>query len=165
MATGKILSLLAGIISIVATYLLSWVSVPGPYYAYGIGVIKNLPAMFTDADTLGGILGVPGFSLYIVAGILIVFLISGIFQLIGMKSRVIGLIGSIFVLLIGILIFLGVLNIVINIDWVQYIFGDSVPIIDGIIPYDLPLGPASLGLYVLIAGGALGLVAGIIGPE
>ena len=165
MAAGKILSLLAGILSIVATYLLSWVSVPGPYYAYGIGVIKNLPAMFTDADTLGGILGVPGFSLYIVAGILIVFLISGIFQLIGMKSRVIGLIGSIFVLLIGILIFLGVFNIVINIDWVQHIFGDSVPIIDGIIPYDLSLGPASLGLYVLIAGGALGLVAGIIGPE
>ena len=165
MAAGKILSLLAGILSIVATYLLSWVSVPGPYYAYGIGVIKNLPAMFTDADTLGGILGVPGFSLYIVAGILIVFLISGIFQLIGMKSRVIGLIGSIFVLLIGILIFLGVFNIVTNIDWVQYIFGDSVPIIDGIIPYDLPLGPASLGLYVLIAGGALGLVAGIIGSE
>jgi len=165
MAAGKILSLLAGILSIVATYLLSWVSVPGPYYAYGIGVIKNLPAMFTDADTLGGILGVPGFSLYIVAGILIVFLISGIFQLIGMKSRVIGLIGSIFVLLIGIIIFLGVFNIVINIDWVQYIFGDSVPIIDGIIPYDLPLGPASLGLYVLIAGGALGLVAGIIGSE
>lgn len=165
MAAGKILSLLAGIISIVATYLLSWVSVPGPYYAYGIGVIKNLPAMFTDADTLGGILGVPGFSLYIVAGILIVFLISGIFQLIGMKSRVVGLIGSMFVLLIGILIFFGVFNIVINIDWVQYVFGDPVPIIDGIIPFDLVLGPASLGLYVLIAGGALGLVAGIMGPE
>jgi len=92
-------------------------------------------------------------------------LLSGIFQLIGMKSRVLGLIGSIFVLVIGILVFLGVFNIVINIDWIIYIFGDSVPIIDGIIPFDLVLGPASLGLYVLIAGGALGLVAGIMGPE
>ncbi len=167
MAAGKILSLLAGILTIVATFMLSWVSVavPPTYYAYGIGIVKNLPAMFTNADTLGLVLGVPGFVFYILAGILIVFLLSGIFILIGMKSRVLGLIGSIFVLLIGILVFLGVFNIVINIDWMVYIFGDSVPIIDGIIPFDLVLGPASLGLYVLIAGGALGLVAGIMGPE
>ena len=167
MAAGKILSLLAGILTIVSTFMLSWVSVavPPTYYAYGIGIVKNLPAMFTNADALGVLLGIPGFAIYIIAGMLIVFLLSGIFQLIGMKSRVLGLIGSIFVLLIGILVFLGVFNIVINIDWIIYIFGDSVPIIDGIIPFDLVLGPASLGLYVLIAGGALGLVAGIMGPE
>ncbi len=147
--------------------MLSWVSVavPPTYYAYGIGIVKNLPAMFTNADALGVLLGIPGFAIYIIAGMLIVFLLSGIFQLIGMKSRVLGLIGSIFVLVISILVFLGIFNIVINIDWITNIFGDSVPIIDGIIPFDLPLGPASLGLYVLIAGGALGLVAGIMGPE
>ena len=167
MAAGKILSLLAGILTIVSTFMLSWVSVavPPTYYAYGIGIVKNLPAMFTNADALGVLLGIPGFAIYIIAGMLIVFLLSGIFQLIGMKSRVLGLIGSIFVLVIGILVFLGIFNIVINIDWITNIFGDSVPIIDGIIPFDLPLGPASLGLYVLIAGGALGLVAGIMGPE
>ena len=167
MAAGKILSLLAGILTIVSTFMLSWVSVAVPpmYYAYGIGIVKNLPAMFTNADALGVLLGIPGFAIYIIAGMLIVFLLSGIFQLIGMKSRVLGLIGSIFVLVIGILVFLGIFNIVINIDWITNIFGDSVPIIDGIIPFDLPLGPASLGLYVLIAGGALGLVAGIMGPE
>lgn len=167
MAAGKILSLLAGILTIVSTFMLSWVSVavPPTYYAYGIGIVKNLPAMFTNADALGVLLGIPGFAIYIIAGMLIVFLLSGIFQLIGMKSRVLGLIGSIFVLVIGILVFLGIFNIVINIDWITNIFGDSVPIIDGIIPFDLVLGPASLGLYVLIAGGALGLVAGIMGPE
>jgi len=164
MAAGKILSLLAGILTIVATFMLSWVSVAGTptYYAYGIGIVKNLPAMFTNADTLGGLLGIPGFAIYIIAGILIAFLLSGIFQLIGIKSRALAIIGSIFVLLIGILTLLGVLSIVINIDWVIYIFGDSVPIIDGIIPFDLVLGPASLGLYVLIAGGALGLIAGFM---
>ena len=52
MAAGKILSLLAGILTIVATFMLSWVSVavPPTYYAYGIGIVKNLPAMFTNAD-------------------------------------------------------------------------------------------------------------------
>ena len=165
MAAGKILSLLAGILTIIATFMLSWVSVsvPPTYYAYGIGIVKNLPAMFTNADALGVLLGIPGFVFYIIAGILIVFLLSGIFQLIGIKSRALAIIGSIFVLLIGILTFLGVLNIVINIDWVVYIFGDPVPIIDGIIPFDLVLGPASLGLYVLIAGGVLGLISGFMG--
>ena len=165
MAAGEILSLLAGILTIIATFMLSWVSVsvPPTYYAYGIGIVKNLPAMFTNADALGVLLGIPGFVFYIIAGILIVFLLSGIFQLIGIKSRALAIIGSIFVLLIGILTFLGVLNIVINIDWVVYIFGDPVPIIDGIIPFDLVLGPASLGLYVLIAGGVLGLISGFMG--
>jgi len=87
MAAGKILSLLAGILTIVATFVLSWVSIPGPVYAYGIGIVKNLPAMFTNADALGLLLGIPGFAIYIIAGILIVFLLSGIFQLIGIKSR------------------------------------------------------------------------------
>jgi hypothetical protein len=167
MGSGKILCVIAGIITIFATYILSWVSVtvPPTFYAYGIGFIKNLPAMFTEADALGLLLGVPGFVIYIVAGIGIVFLLSGIFQLIGMKSRTFVLIGSIFVLLMGIMILLGTLNIVINIDWVIYIFGDSAPIIEGRVPFDLALGPASLGLYVLIAGGVLGLIAGIMGPD
>jgi len=105
MAAGKILSLLAGILTIVATFFLSWIPealTPG-YYVYGIGIVNNLPGMFTNADALGLTLGIPGFAIYIVAGLLIVFLISGIFQIIGMKSRVLAIIGSIFVLLIGVL--------------------------------------------------------------
>lgn len=167
MAVGKILSLIAGILTIVATFFLSWVPeaiTPG-YYVYGIGIVNNLPGMFTNADTLGGILGIPGFAIYIIAGILIVFLISGVFQIIGMKSRVLAIIGSIFVLLIGILTLLGALEVVINLDWVENIFGGPAPLVPGIIPYDLALGPASLGLYVLIAGGALGLIAGFMGRD
>lgn len=53
---------------------------------------------------------------------------------------------------------------VINTDWIFLIFGD-VPLIEGIIPFHLMLGPVGLGTYVLIAGGALGLIAGIMGPE
>ena len=167
MAAGKILSLLAGILTIVATFFLSWVPevvTPG-YYVYGIGIVNNLPGMFTNADALGLILGIPGFAIYIIAGILIVFLISGVLQLIGIKSRAFAIIGSIFVLLIGILTLLGVLNVVINLLWVENIFGAPAPLVAGIIPYDLALGPASLGLYVLIAGGALGLIAGFMGRD
>jgi len=167
MGAGKVLSILAGILTIVATFVLSWVSVnvPPVYYAYGIAIIFNLPTMFTSADALGATLGIPGFAIYIIAGILIVFLISGVFQLIGVKSRALAVIGSIFVLLIGVLTLLGIFNLAINIDWVTNLFGTPDPIVAGIIPFDLPLGPASLGLYILLAGGALGLIAGFMGRD
>lgn len=168
MGTGKLLCILGGILTLVSTFLLSWVSLDidgTTYYSYGIGVAKNLVNMFTDAEALGTALDIPGFAIYIIAGILIVFLISGIFQLIGVKIRVLAIIGSIFVILVGVLIILGVFDVVDAPAWVENIFGDSEPIIDGIIPFDLPLGPASLGTYTLLAGGVLGLIGGIMGPE
>jgi len=168
MGAGKLLCILGGILTLVSTFLLSWVSfdIGGTdYYAYGIGIAKNLINMFTDAETLGTTLGIPGFVIYIIAGILIVFLISGIFQLIGIKIRALAIIGSIFVVLVGTLIILGVFDVVDAPLWVENIFGDSEPIVDGIIPFDLPLGPVSLGTYTLLAGGILGLVGGILGPE
>lgn len=41
------------------------------------------------------------------------------------------------------------------------------PFIDGIFPFDLPigLGTASLGIPLLVAGGVLGLIGGIIGSD
>ena len=63
MRIGKILSLIAGIITLLATFLLSWYSIDEGgitiYYAGGLGIIKNLPAMFTDAQGLGTTLGIP----------------------------------------------------------------------------------------------------------
>ncbi|MFX1572604.1 MAG: hypothetical protein ACFFB0_07640 [Promethearchaeota archaeon] len=168
MGAGKVLCILGGIISIVSTFILSWISLDiggTDYFAYGIGVVKNLMNMFTDAETLGTTLGIPGFAIYIIAVILIIFLISGIFQIIGVKSRAMAIIGSIFVILVGVLIFLGAFNVVDAPAWVENIFGDSEPLVEGIIPFDLPLGPVSLGTYILLAGGVLGLIGGIIGPE
>jgi len=91
-------------------------------------------------------------------------LISGIFQIIGMKSRVLAIIGSIFVLLIGVLTILGALS-VIDLNWVSLVLGGPAPLVPDIIPFDLALGPASLGLYVLLAGGVLGLIAGFMGRD
>jgi len=48
---------------------------------------------------------------------------------------------------------------------VSLVLGGPAPLVPGIIPFDLALGPASLGLYVLLAGGALGLIAGFMGRD
>ena len=38
-------------------------------------------------------------------------------------------------------------------------------VVDGVWPFDVALGDASLGVYTLLAGGALGLIGGIIGTS
>ncbi|MFX1388153.1 MAG: hypothetical protein ACFE9M_13125 [Promethearchaeota archaeon] len=78
MESGKITSLVAGIITIVATYVFSWYAmiIGGPiplYRSNGLGIITNLPDLFINADIYGPLLGMPGFAVYIVASFLIFF--------------------------------------------------------------------------------------------
>jgi len=171
MGAGKGLSILAGILIIVATFVLSWFTVAGPEYAYGIGLAKNIMGMFTDAATLATSWGVETFVIYIVAVVYILFLVSGILVLIGAKVRALAIIGAIVPILLCYAIIAGALNI--PPDFYPYIsvFLDSEPLLTGIIPFDLPLAPAnasatvSLGTYVLLAGGVLGLIGGIMGRD
>jgi hypothetical protein len=169
MGIGKILSMVAGIITLLATFLFSWYAVDNGggtiYYAGGLGIIKNLPAMFTDAQGLGTTLGIPPFALYIIAGIFILFLVSGILQILGIKSRIPLIIGTVVVLGVGSLIWLGSADVINRVDWIVNILGTETPLIEGIIPMNL-LGTdiIDLGTYLLYVGGILGIVAAVYGP-
>ena len=167
METGKLLSLLSGIITIVATYFFSWyaIDIGTVYYANGLGIINNLGAMFTDAEALGTTLGIPGFSLYIVAGCFIAFLIAGVFQILGMKHRAFVLIGTLLVLLAATLIFLGSADVVDVENWITNILGTDSPLVEDIIPLEiLDYGTFDIGMYLLYAGGIIGIIATVYGP-
>ncbi|MFX1455245.1 MAG: hypothetical protein ACFFDB_07695 [Promethearchaeota archaeon] len=168
MGVGKILSLIAGILTLLATFLFSWFAVDGGggtiYYAGGLGIIKNLPAMFTNAEALGTTLGIPGFTLYIIAGIFILFLVSGVLQILGIKSRIPLIIGTITVLGIGSLIWLGSTDVINRVDWIVNILGTETPLVEGIIPLSLGINIIDIGTYVLYAGGIIGIVAAVLGP-
>ena len=163
MGAGKIFCILGGILALVASLFFSFYSfelIPGTTeYGFGIGLFKNFAAIFESADILAIILGI----LYAIG------VISGIFILIGAKSRVIAIIGSIFALLLGILLLVRFgLEINLGLDISSsLLFFWEVPIIDGIIPFDLPLGlgTISLGTVLLIGGGVLGLIGGILGSS
>ncbi len=78
MGAGKFLSVLAGILTIVATYVLSWEAFMFFFvrvYVGGIGLIKNLPDMFTNPDAYATIFGLDTWVIYIIAVVLILFLI------------------------------------------------------------------------------------------
>lgn len=170
MGAGKFFCVLAGILTIVATYVLSLFAFEFFFvtvYVWGISSMKKIPEMFMNPDAYATLLSLPTYAIYIFAVVIIFFLISGIFQLIGVKSRVLVILGSILPILIGIYILLfgfGVLPTELNAY--SFVFWDSEPLIEGIIPLKiLELNTVDIGTYVLIGGGFLGLIGGFAGRD
>ena len=158
MGAGKILVLLGAILTLVSTFFLSFFSA-GSTYGWGLGLVFNIadimadPGSFVTGETM---------TVYIVAIVFIVFLISGILQLVGLASRVIAIIGSIIVIAIGVVLLIVAFDFIPDMTPYKSLLEGEV-IVDGIWPLDVSFGDLSLGTYTLLAGGALGLVGGILG--
>jgi hypothetical protein len=161
MAAGKFFVIVGALLTLVSTFFFSFFNAGGSTYGWGIGFILNLSDIMENPGTY-----VPGetMTVYIVAIVLIVFLASGILQLLGLAARAFAILGSIIVLGMGIVILIAVY------DWVPDMTPYasllvSDPIAPGIFPLDVPLGGVSLGTYLLLGGGALGLIGGIMGTK
>ncbi len=169
MYVGKILSIIAGILTLIATFIFSWIAIDSGgviYYANGFGIIKNLPNMFTDAENLEAILDIPAFAFYIIAGVFILFLAAGVLQILGAYHRAPIIIGTLVVLCITTLLFLGSLDVINREDWIVNILGTDELLVEDIIPYQLlDINNLDLGVFLLYAGGIVGLVAAIYGPS
>lgn len=151
--TGKILSAVGGIITIVSTFILTLEATP-PIFVSGLGFTINLPDIFVSGDVVYIILGIVG----------IVFLISGIFQLIGISNRALAIIGSILPIALAIFIIVkafGVIPTEIT-DYLTLLNGDQY---FGFIPFHLQIWEFGLGTLTLLAGGVLGLIGGILPRE
>ena len=168
METGKILSIVAGVITLLATFLFSWIAldIGGTiYYANGIGIIKNLPNMFSDAESIGSTLEIPGFAIYIIAIVFIVFLASGVLQILGTKHRAFVGVGTLLSLGIALILLLSTIEVVDTANWTYYMLGTDEPLIENIIPLKIMgLDTFDIGLYLLYAGGFVGIVATVYGP-
>lgn len=162
MGAGKVFCILGGIVTLVATYLFTFGNsafYPGQYF-YGIGLILNIPNLFQSGQVLYIIIAIIG----------IIFLISGILIILGVKSRALAIIGSIFAIFIGMYFILAIF-LVIPLEIGQFIgIFLNYELYIGILPYHVGLGltffgTVGLGSYLLVGGGILGLIGGIIGPD
>jgi len=156
---GKGLSIFAGILTVAATYVLSWGQIAGKD-VNGLGAIVNITGLFSSLDVMG----------IIILIVTILVLISGILQLI--SKRVTVIIGSIFPLLIGIIYLLAIPMLFFRIPMIDMIidlsvFNDAMVLVKGIIPfyYVVPGIEMALGALVLLLGGILGLIGGIKGRD
>jgi len=166
MGAGKILCILGGIIALAATLFFSFftleiflIEFPG----YGIGLFMNFMDILDGAEVLHIII------LFVYA----IGVISGVFILIGAKVRALAIIGAIFALFLGVMLLLVVgleIDLGDDLNASVLMFAEEA-LVDGIIPFDIPLGLGNpflilnLGTILLLVGGALGLIGGIIGGD
>ncbi len=175
MGAGKVLVIIGAILTLVSTFFLSLFSLDMPVallwmeagenYGNGLNFFMHIMDLFTDADNVATTFATEVFLVYIITIVLIFFAISGIIQLIGIKSRAAAIIGSFMPLFIGILIILGVFITLPDILGGFLSFQLDGELVEGIIPFHLALGDISLGAILLTAGGALALVGGIMGTS
>ena len=158
MKSGQVLALLSGIITILGTYVIAVYGSTG-FVGSGIGFINNLGLLFTNAESYAAGLGSPIWWYYIYVIGFIVFLAAGVLQIVGMKKRVISLIFSLFPLAVGLMFFFLAYTDILGIKslFFGWFFGGVQ--YGNIFPFLVPLGDLALGTYVLIAGGALGIIS------
>ena len=172
MKTSKLLSLLGGLITLVATFLFAWFVVDESgtqYYGHGLGVFLSLPETFTNAETIALNWGVETFVIYIVGGTMIFFMFTWLLILLGIKNRILPIIGGLLTLALAIAIVVGPFSAPPNVlDYVSVFSSEAL----GVFPFNISIGPmgltvggsvsVSLGTYLLMGGGLLGVISGFL---
>jgi len=165
MGSGKKLLLIAGILTLLATFVFSWstFTLGEIQYLYGVGGIYNVIDIFLNGTKYyRSHFRLPEWAIYIIAIVVIWLVASGFVQILGRKSRKLGIIGSIIPLLIGLIILLNVLGIPFTGGFIRIleVFGNTDAAIEGLFPIHivLPGRVEAIGTYLLILSGILGII-------
>jgi len=161
MKSGKALALLSGIITIVGTYVFALYG-GGGNVGSGIGFIIQLPNLFGNTATIATTLGWEVWVVYLVLILFIGFLAAGVLQIIGMANRAISFIFSLFPIAVGLMIILLAYTDVLGTAsaFFQNFFEHTQ--IANIYPFLVPIDILALGVYLLMAGGALGIISAFL---
>jgi len=162
LGSGKLLAFIAAILTILGTYVFAiYLGFPHTVGS-GIGFILNIPDLFTDASSLATLLSIDVIVFYLLLIVFIVFLASGVLQLIFARSRILSMFLSFFPLGVGLMFiflaytdFLGIKSAFFALFFLGEHYGDFYPIL-------INMGDLALGAYLITAGGALGLISGIM---
>ncbi|MFW9951720.1 MAG: hypothetical protein ACFFKA_16515, partial [Candidatus Thorarchaeota archaeon] len=126
----------------------------------GLGFTLNLIDIITIDPAM---LGADAIIFYLMLVLFIVWLVSGVLQLVGLKSRVVGIIFSLVPLALGIMFLLlfyttilGPMTALFTLMTIGEQFGGFFPIFVDI------GGSIGLGAFFLLGGGVLGLIGSIL---
>ena len=152
MAAGKILVVIAALLTILGTWVFATLLfIPG-YVGSGLGFAMNLISIIgTDP-------GADAVVFYLLLALFIGWLLSGVLQLVGLKSRIVGIIFSIIPLAIGLMLVLLIYTDILGMMSAIFTLMTIGEQIGGFFPIMLPLGDLGLGTYFLLGGGVLGIV-------
>ncbi|MHA1508316.1 MAG: hypothetical protein ACTSO6_06400 [Promethearchaeota archaeon] len=152
MALGKIFIILGALLTILGTWVFATILfIPG-YVGSGLGFAMNLPSI------IGVDPGADAVVFYLLLVLFIAWLASGVLQLIGLKSRIGGIIFSLIPLAIGLMLILLLYTEILGMMSAVFTLMTIGEQIGGFFPILVPLGDLGLGTYFLLGGGVLGIV-------
>ena len=156
MAVGKILIIIGALLTILGTYVFALFPFLFGYVGSGLGFAMNLPVI------IGVDPGADAVVFYLLLVLFIVWLASGVLQLVGLKSKIVGINFSLIPLAIGTMFVLLVYTDILGVMTAVFFFMTVAEPIGGAFPVFVDLGGMGLGVYLLLAGGALGLIGSIM---
>ncbi len=159
MVLGKVFIIIGALLTLVGTYFFALNGVIG-LVGSGIGFIFNFFNLFTNAATYAVLVNIEVWLFYILLVVFAIFILSGGLQLIGIKSRAIALIFSIFPLGVGVmfvlLFYTGILGPISSVFALFFTGGQ----IGNFIPILIDIGGGiGLGAFFLIGGGLFGVIS------
>lgn len=154
-----LLIVIAAVLTILGTWLFALFPSFPPLVGSGLGFAMNIP-MIIGIDP-----GADAVVFYLMLVLFIAWLASGVLQLVGLKSRIVGIIFSLIPLAIGIMFVLLVYTTVLGTMTATFFLMTSGEVIGGFIPILVEIGGMGLGVYFLLAGGVLGIVGSVMPKE
>lgn len=155
-----LLIVLGAVLSILGTFAFAIFQFFPGVVGSGLGFTLNLLDIIALDPT---VLGVDAIIFYLMLVLFIVWLVSGVLQLVGLKSRVVGVIFSLVPLAMGIMFLLlfyttilGPMTALFTLMTIGEHFGGFFPIFVDI------GGSIGLGAFFLLGGGVLGLIGSIL---
>lgn len=155
-AARVLLIVLGAVLTILGTYVFALFQSFPPLVGSGLGFAMNLPMIF-GIDP-----GADAVVFYLFLVLFMVWLVAGVLQLIGLKSRVVGVIFSLVPLAIGIMFLLLVFTDILGMMTATFFIMTSGEVYFGFLPLLIEVGGIGLGVYFLVAGGALGFIGSLL---
>jgi len=152
LALGKIFIILGALLTILGTLVFATILFFPGYVGSGLGFAMNLPSI------IGVDPGADAVVFYLLLVLFIAWLASGVLQLIGLKSRIGGIIFSLIPLAIGLMLILLLYTEILGMMSAVFTLMTIGEQIGGFFPILVPLGDLGLGTYFLLGGGVLGIV-------
>ncbi|MBY9009054.1 MAG: hypothetical protein KGD74_04225 [Candidatus Lokiarchaeota archaeon] len=158
MALGKVFIILGALLTLVGTYIFAINGVSG-LVGSGIGFIFNFINLFTNAVVYASIISIEVWLFYLLLVVFAIFIISGGLQLIGIISRAIGFIFSLFPLGVGIMFVLLFYTEILEPLSSLFALFFTTGQIGNIFPILVDIGGGTgLGAFFLIGGGLFGVI-------
>jgi len=158
MSAGKVFAFLGGILTLVGTFVFAVFGTTG-VVGSGLGFAMNIPDLFENADAWALLIDIPVVLYYVYIVLFIIFLASGVLQMLSIQSRAVGFIFSLFPLAVSVMILLLVYTDILGITsafFTLFFFGEQY---GDFYPILVNLGDVALGTYLLLAGGVLGVLS------